>query len=80
MTGLEYFSKQLKDENCVICMDSWFDIDEPLEKLFLQSVIGLDCDHFYHGICLDKCIKDQFIQCPVCTRIFGTKTGDQPEG
>lgn len=43
-------------------------------------VAGLPCDHYYHLECLENCMKESHIQCPVCSTIYGVKMGDQPEG
>ncbi len=61
MSGLEYVLKKLTDENCPICMCPWFDNDEPLNDLFGKVVIGLECNHFYHGECLDNCLKESYL-------------------
>ena len=48
-----------------------------------EDVIKLSsCDgHYFHKSCFLSFLKDKsFIKCPVCSRIYGIMTGDQPDG
>lgn len=48
-----------------------------------DHVIMLDkcSDHFFHRECLKSMIgKENFIKCPVCSKIYGVQTGTQPKG
>ncbi|CAK81931.1 unnamed protein product (macronuclear) [Paramecium tetraurelia] len=73
-----------KSDICTICQFELFEIEdwEKFDKILTceQLVVGLPCDHYYHMECLTHCIKEQHIQCPICGRIYGIKTGDQPDG
>ena len=59
--------------------------DSDLEASVGQSILKIaDCvDHFFHLDCLHGLLmtsSDSFIKCPVCQKIYGIKTGDQPDG
>ncbi|CAD8147464.1 unnamed protein product [Paramecium pentaurelia] len=73
-----------KSDICTICQFELFEIADwdKFEKILCceQLVVGLPCDHYYHMDCLTYCIKEQYIQCPICGKIYGVKTGDQPDG
>lgn len=81
------------DEKCVICLDHLYDIDktktiEDVMKInedlgYNYNVITLDkcSDHFFHMDCMSDMIgSNEFIKCPVCSRIYGVMTGTQPPG
>lgn len=41
----------------------------------------LPCSHKFHMECLGNLIGEKkWAKCPICSTIFGTMTGDQPEG
>ena len=55
-----------------------------LAKVNSHDVVKVsDCvDHFFHLECLMNLVKSSgtYFKCPVCQKIFGMKTGDQPSG
>lgn len=55
------------DDKCAICMDK---IDNPKK---------LDCGHSFCEDCIKSAFKYQK-KCPSCGKIFGTLTGNQPDG
>lgn len=83
------------EEKCIICLENLYDkinknslIDEIIqmnENLnYNFSVILLDkCkDHFFHIECVSNMINSNssFIKCPICNKIYGIQTGEQPNG
>lgn len=57
------------------------ELDEDSEEDVVQ-LVGC-AGHFLHVGCLKQLAKsggEGHLKCPVCTRIFGVKTGDQPPG
>jgi deltex len=52
------------------------------EKTYDHVVMLEKCsDHFFHRECLLSMIgKENFIKCPVCSKIYGVQTGTQPPG
>ncbi len=51
----------------------------------VPRVIGIlkDCNHAFHETCLTSGLfphtKSNHVQCPVCKKIYGKKTGNQPK-
>ncbi|XP_023348587.1 uncharacterized protein LOC111717321 isoform X2 [Eurytemora carolleeae] len=47
----------------------------------LRSLTLVDCKHTLHQSCVEKLIAQspsQFLQCPECRKIYGTRTGTRP--
>jgi hypothetical protein len=58
---------------------------EDLLKYFIDYFIVIkpnSCtNHFFHTNCLFKLTENkQYIKCPICSKIYGIMTGDQPKG
>jgi hypothetical protein len=73
-------AKDTKD-NCAICTfclsgGGMYDVnDDNLSWLMLNG-----CKHTFHATCLEEMMKqsNDFVQCPHCKAIYGTKKGTQP--
>ena len=52
-----------------------------MDKENEDDVYVLACSHKFHIGCLKNLIGEKhWAKCPVCSTIFGTMTGDQPDG
>ncbi|KAL4510570.1 hypothetical protein ABPG72_004724 [Tetrahymena utriculariae] len=80
-----------EDEQCCICQCELYDgVYKMTENDFIKQIQNnsdedaiqlLDCDgHFFHFGCIKHMLKDSHIKCPVCSKIYGVMTGDQPNG
>eukprot|EP01126_Amoeba_proteus_P039037 TRINITY_DN4098_c0_g3_i2.p1 TRINITY_DN4098_c0_g3~~TRINITY_DN4098_c0_g3_i2.p1 ORF type:complete len:248 (-),score=28.48 TRINITY_DN4098_c0_g3_i2:223-966(-) len=57
---------------CPVCLES-----------LTTSVVQLsECNHCFHSECITLCIKEnsQFLLCPCCLKVYGTRTGTMPRG
>ncbi|EAS07476.1 BAL-associated protein (macronuclear) [Tetrahymena thermophila SB210] len=81
----------LEDEKCCICQFELYDgikdykpddFKNQLSNDQDSDAIGLiDCDgHYFHKECLKMMIQSTYIKCPICSKIYGVMTGDQPDG
>ena len=65
------------NEGCKICLENLSH-----ESLFDETlgVIRLNtCGHQFHAGCMKRLVRGRdYLQCPTCRTIHGTKTGDQP--
>jgi hypothetical protein len=81
------------EEKCTICLeelypikstDSFEDIlalNEGQEYQFKVVMLDRCFDHFFHVECLAEMLGDKkFIKCPICMKLYGIQTGDQPPG
>lgn len=66
--------KDLPEENCPICLDSLKDDDQRVVHL---SKCGT---HYFHQDCIMHCFRDNFLQCPICSQVYGVRVGTQPPG
>jgi deltex-like protein len=90
----ESFHKISHDEDrCTICMDNLYEItkETPIEDVLdlenrinnkLDVLLLNKCnDHFFHLDCISNMIgSNDYIRCPVCSKIYGIQTGTQPPG
>lgn len=78
-----YLNNVKDDDICNICTFYLNDIsiyDSQRSNLHLYQL--RDCKHIYHKTCLEKLIEyvnSEYIQCPLCKKIYGTKIGNQPD-
>jgi hypothetical protein len=90
----EFFHKICKDdEKCTICMENVYEFDlktdffvikiynEEMNYQYKVCMLQNCSDHFFHTECLSNMIgENNFIKCPVCSKIYGKMTGSQPPG
>ncbi|KAG8231848.1 hypothetical protein J437_LFUL008619 [Ladona fulva] len=76
------------DCHCPICLCCFASRSSGSMDMNLEMVVALTlCDHLMHLSCLNSMLqsisnraKSLYIQCPVCMKIYGMKTGNQPAG
>lgn len=81
------------DEKCSICLDHFYEFDKnwefskikemhnKLEDKYNVCLLDKCSDHFFHLDCLNSLIgSNNFVKCPVCSKIYGKQTGNQPPG
>eukprot|EP01100_Stratorugosa_tubuloviscum_P004706 TRINITY_DN218_c0_g1_i1.p1 TRINITY_DN218_c0_g1~~TRINITY_DN218_c0_g1_i1.p1 ORF type:complete len:308 (-),score=154.72 TRINITY_DN218_c0_g1_i1:144-1004(-) len=64
-----------KDERCTICLCDLID-EFSTECVLLSQCKG----HYFHADCISQCYDKGYVRCPVCSYIYGTKIGNQPNG
>lgn len=72
------------EEDCAICLVSLKDEDGGASSV-VEAIVQLKkCKHMFHESCMEAYCKqgqqNGCIQCPVCKKIHGVKTGNQPPG
>jgi len=73
LTGWQEHQPKTKEDNtCCICMTEY-------NKLNPGVILSL-CPHHFHATCLIKWYRNHFLSCPLCSKIYGTRVGDQPDG
>ena len=81
------------DEKCSICLDVIYEFDKNCEFTKIKELhkslgekynvcLFEKCqDHFFHVDCINNMIgTNNFIKCPICSKIYGKLTGNQPPG
>ena len=81
------------DEKCSICLDLICDFDrnsdfslikemnKKLNNSYNVCLFEKCADHFFHLDCINNMIgTNDFIKCPVCSKIYGKLRGTQPPG
>ena len=81
------------EEKCSICMDLIYEfdfnsefsiikeMDKKLNHNYNVCLFEKCIDHFFHIDCVKNMIgSNDFIKCPICTKIYGKLTGTQPPG
>jgi len=82
------------DEKCSICLEMIYEMCD--KNTDYDSIIALDLsldgkypvcllekctDHFFHTDCINNMIgSNNFIKCPICSKIYGKLMGTQPPG
>eukprot|EP01119_Soliformovum_irregulare_P023312 TRINITY_DN8127_c0_g1_i1.p1 TRINITY_DN8127_c0_g1~~TRINITY_DN8127_c0_g1_i1.p1 ORF type:complete len:490 (-),score=173.21 TRINITY_DN8127_c0_g1_i1:39-1406(-) len=70
--------KEIPEEDCPICLC-------PLQVESSQKdpkVVKLSkCQgHVFHEKCIVHCVRSEFLVCPMCSQVYGTRIGTQPAG
>jgi hypothetical protein len=78
LTGWKTMKEPSDDDECCICMCP---LAEPLEAGDMPMVMSKCVGHGFHRDCIVACKGvNNFIQCPVCSAIYGVRTGPMPSG
>ena len=68
---------EMKEQICPICLSDFSDSDEIMVRMS-------QCDnHYYHEDCLAnyfKSSKGNYVECAICTKIYGIRCGNMPYG
>ena len=67
----------IDNDDCKICLEK-LEYESSFDETFGPIQLNT-CGHQFHSGCVKRMVKGKdYIQCPVCRTILGTKTGDQP--
>jgi deltex-like protein len=80
-TKFKLFVPKDEGQTCVICCED-FDIKKKfkIEQNKGDMPVELPCEHSFCLDCLLPCFTQNFLKCPVCSKIYGTYMGTQPNG
>jgi hypothetical protein len=77
LTGWTILSDIPVSENCPVCLSLLkHDSSSTATVVKLSRCVG----HFFHQDCIVHCGAESFVQCPICSEIYGTRTGTMPKG
>lgn len=79
LTGWKTFKNPSDDDECAICMCPLASPVEPGDMPMLMSRCA--GNHGFHRDCIVACRgANEWLQCPVCSAIYGVRTGPMPSG
>jgi len=67
-------NKEFGNETCPICLSA---LAGDTCVVALSACVG---EHYFHRECIVHCYKNKFLQCPICSTVYGIRVGTQPEG
>ena len=89
----EFHNISKDDEKCSICLEMVYEFDKKTDYTiikFYNEEMGYQynvclfekcADHFFHTDCINNMIgSNNYIKCPICSKIYGKQTGTQPDG